>query len=171
MKIIISESQFEKILTGSGIKGNLLPLIPYWKQIEEKTGKEITLKNLIDEFEISGGIKSENNGYENSALKAFSKLQEVCPNLKMDVDSYRTYQKQTDLFIEYVKKYGSIEGAMKKRTIPGFSQHHTGRAFDIEPKELRDCVVKNAKKFGFIFPYVGQTSTRVSEPWHIYYNE
>lgn len=170
MKIIISESQFEKILSGSGIKGNFLPLISYWKQIEEKTGKEINLKHLMDEFEISGGIKSENGNYETSALKAFSQLQKRCPGLKMDEDSYRTYQKQTDLFIEYIKKFGTVEGAMKLRSIPGFSQHHTGRAFDIEPESSRACVAKHAEKFGFTFPYKGQTTTRISEPWHIYYN-
>jgi LAS superfamily LD-carboxypeptidase LdcB len=171
MKFIITESQFEKLLSKSNIIGNFIPLVKYWSEIEEKTGKNITLKNILDEFKISGPIKSENGGYYQDAVNAFEKLKKDCPNLRMDEDSYRTYQKQTDLFIEYVDKYGSIEGAMNLRSLPGFSQHHTGKAFDIEPKSVRACVAKNAEKHGFTFPYKGNDGIRQSEPWHIFFNK
>lgn len=169
MKIIITESQLENSISEMKNMGDFLPLMKYWKKIEIETGKEVSLKNLIDEVEISGIIKRENGGLDNNAVKAFGELQKKCPGLKMDEDSYRTYDKQTELFIDYVKKYGSIEGAMKLRAIPGFSQHHTGKAFDVEPKSVRACVRKNAESLGFSFPYLGQNETRVAEPWHIYF--
>lgn len=169
MKIILTETQLENSLLQLKNFGDFPPLMRFWKKIETETGKEFTLKNLIDEVKISGLIKKENGGLESNAIKAFEELQKKCPELKMDEDSYRTYEKQTELFIEYVKKYGSIEGAMKLRAIPGFSQHHTGKAFDVKPKSVRACVKENAEKFGFTFPYIGQSYTRVAEPWHIYF--
>lgn len=169
MKIIITESQLENYLSELKNLGNFLPLMKYWKKIETETGKEISIKNLVDEVKLSGFIKNENGGLESNAIRAFKELQKKCPTLEMDEDSYRTYEKQTELFIEYVKKFGSIEEAMKLRAIPGFSQHHTGKAFDVEPKSIRACVKNNAKKFGFTFPYLGQNETRVAEPWHIYF--
>jgi hypothetical protein len=175
MKIIISENQFNKIIKEQNntsiidkyVSDKRLRNILY--DIEKKTGQKFTEKNFQDEIKISGEIKPEAGRILPEIQLKFSGLTKVCPGLKMDEDSYRTYEKQKDLFIEYVKKYGSIEGAMKLRSIPGYSQHHTGRAIDIEPKEVRGCVAKNANRFGFIFPYVGQTSTRVPEDWHIYY--
>ena len=140
------------------------------KKIETQTGKVFTQQHFDNEKKLSGDVKKESGGLDPNALKAFGQLQNACKGVTYDEDSYRTYEKQTDFFIEYIKKYGSIEGAMKLRSIPGFSQHHTGKAFDIEQiGPLRDCVGKNANKFGFIFPYT-KNGIRVAEPWHIYYN-
>jgi hypothetical protein len=140
------------------------------KKIEKETGKKFTQSHFDTEVELSGGIKQENGGYNESALKAFGELQKICKGLTYDEDSYRSYERQAELFKQYVIKYGSIEGAMKLRSIPGYSQHHTGKAFDVEQYgKIRSCVVKRASKYGFIFPYT-KDGKRVKENWHIYYN-
>jgi hypothetical protein len=145
-------------------------LVNILKKIEKETGKKFTQSHFDTEVELSGGIKQENGGYNKSALKAFEKLQKICKGLTYDEDSYRTYERQAELFKQYVIKYSSIEGAMKLRSIPGYSQHHTGKAFDVEQYgTIRSCVVKKASKYGFIFPYT-KDGKRVKENWHIYYN-
>jgi hypothetical protein len=146
-------------------------LIEIWKEIQNVTGDKFTKEDFINEETLSGPIKLENGGMDPTTVEAFKKLQEDCPGLIMDEDSYRTYDRQKELFIEYVKKYGSIKKAMRLRAIPGFSQHHTGKAIDIEPDSVRACVAKNASKYGFEFPYKGENTLRVKEPWHIYFTK
>jgi len=165
MRYLISERQYKHIIEQFESKD----LLKYWNQIEKVAGEKITDEDFNNEEEISGGIKMENGGYDSTALKAFESLKKDCPGLQMDEDSYRTFQKQTDFFIETLKKYGSIKKAMSYRALPGFSQHHTGKAFDIEkPDSVRACAAKNASKHGFIFPYKGN-GVRMAEPWHLYY--
>ncbi len=145
-------------------------LVGILKKLEKETGKKFTQSHFDTEVELSGGIKKESGGYDESALNAFQEMQKMCKGLTYDEDSYRTYERQAELFKQYVLKFGSIEGAMRLRSIPGYSQHHTGKAFDIEQHgEVRSCVVKNASKYGFIFPYT-KDNKREKENWHIYYN-
>ena len=139
--------------------------------IQKLTGEDFTQQHFDNEKKISGGEKKLASGLNQNALNAFKKLQQVCKGLTYDEDSYRTYKRQAQLFIEYIEKYGSIDGAMSLRAIPGFSQHHTGKAFDVEQYgSIQNCVAKRANKFGFIFPYA-QEGIRQAEPWHIYYNK
>lgn len=141
------------------------------KSIEKRTGHKFTQQHFDNEKQISGDVKPMSSSYDVNALNSFKQLQKVCKDLTYDEDSLRSYQRQSELFIEYIQKYGSIDGAMKLRSIPGFSQHHTGKAFDIEQYgSIRDCVGKNASKFGFIFPYT-KPGIRQTENWHIYYNK
>lgn len=144
-------------------------LIKILKNIENVTNQKFEQSHFDKEKSISGDLKIENGGLDSQALKAFQRLQSVCDKLFYDEDSYRTYERQAELFIEYVKKYGSIDGAMRLRAIPGFSQHHTGKAFDVKPIEARACVAQNANNFGFEFPYLGD-GIRQKEPWHIYFS-
>lgn len=150
---------------------DIVRLVNILVDIQKKNNVKFTKKNFDDEIKISGYIKNENGGYKQEALTAFNELKKDCPGIKYNVDSYRTYERQAELFQEHIDLYGTIEGAMKLRAIPGFSQHHTGKAFDVGPRELRPCVAKNASKHGFIFPYKGGNDIRESEPWHIYYNK
>jgi len=167
MKYILTIKQYKTILE----QFEVTKIQKYWDRIKKETGFEITDTHLKNEEKISGGLKFENGEMDPETLNAFKNLQKDCKGLKMDEDSYRSYDKQTDFFIESVKKFGSIEGAMRYRAIPGFSQHHTGKAIDLEkPNSLRACARKNANKYGFEFPYAGD-GIRMSEPWHMYYNK
>ena len=175
---IITETQLKTILEIDSLEsvdfmstvGNS-DLIEIWKDIQNKTGDKFTKEDFINEETLSGSVKLENGGMDPNTVQAFEKLQKDCPGLIMDEDSYRTYERQKELFIQYVKKYGSIKNAMKLRAIPGFSQHHTGRAIDVEPDSVRACVARNASNYGFEFPYKGENSLRAKEPWHIFYTK
>ena len=95
--------------------------------------------------------------------------------------SYRDYDNQDETYNEYLELYGEDE-ARKYASLPGYSEHQTGLAFDIltlgvltddfdkteEFKWLRD----NSYKYGFIlrYPKDKENITGYSyESWHYRY--
>lgn len=83
--------------------------------------------------------------------------------------AYRSNERQTELFQNAVRKYGSAGAARRWVAPPGGSQHNHGKAADLSyngrslkhaPKEVIDWVHKNAKAYGLHFPMS-------HEPWHI----
>jgi D-alanyl-D-alanine carboxypeptidase len=97
---------------------------------------------------------------------------------------YRSYDYQVGLYNGYVKSQGQAT-ADTQSARPGYSEHQTGLAVDIEPAskkcELDACfadtpegkwLVANAYKYGFILRYT-QDKTAVTgyayEPWHFRY--
>lgn len=75
---------------------------------------------------------------------------------------FRSVQRQQELWLEALKKYGSPEAARKWVAVPGNSQHNRGNAADLaySSDASRKWVHANAGNFGLNFP-MGH------EPWHI----
>lgn len=106
-------------------------------------------------------------------------------NLGIDPEvtsGYRTKEKQQSLFDEKVNEYlqqefsqeQAEEKAMQWVALPGFSEHHTGLAVDINAKngssnEVYDWLKNNSWKYGFILRYP-EDKTEITginyEPWH-----
>jgi len=97
---------------------------------------------------------------------------------------YRSYAYQVNLYKGYVKTDGQAT-ADTQSARPGYSEHQTGLAADIEPStqkcEVEQCfadtpegkwLAANAYKYGFIIRY---TADKVNvtgyeyEPWHVRY--
>ena len=108
----------------------------------------------------------------------------------MVVSTYRTYQKQVDLFnADYNGKLAqglSPEEAMKQTrryvALPGASEHHTALAIDLSndgtleedfiDTEAGTWIKKNCYKYGFVvrYPKAKEKATGIGyEPWHIRY--
>lgn len=106
-------------------------------------------------------------------------------NLKLMVASgYRSYTYQSNLYNRFVQSMGQTE-TDKQSARPGFSEHQTGLAVDIEPAD-RSCELElcfgdsaegkwlavNAYTYGFILRYP-EADTAVTgyqyEPWHFRY--
>lgn len=108
----------------------------------------------------------------------------------MVVSTYRTYQKQVDLFnTDYNGKLAqglSPEEAMKQTrryvALPGASEHHTALAIDLSndgtleedfiETEAGKWIKKNCYKYGFVvrYPKAKEEITGIGyEPWHIRY--
>ena len=105
--------------------------------------------------------------------------------LKLMVSSgYRSYSFQVALYNRYVQEQGKAV-ADTQSARPGYSEHQTGLAVDLEPAsrtcEVEDCfaqtpegkwVAANAYKYGFVIRYQ-QSSQAVTgyiyEPWHVRY--
>ena len=102
-----------------------------------------------------------------------------CKNLVGCVSGYRGYKTQISTFGNKVKN-GDVSQRQRVSALPGFSQHHTGKAFDIlsvedsfwnkNPK-IEEWVEKNASKYGFKVSYQTQGVLRKREPWHLFYTK
>lgn len=121
------------------------------------------------------------------AAMALEKLTAVAKNEGLGLmlsSGYRSYEQQVGLYNFYVNS-GSKSAADAYSARPGFSEHQTGLAADIEPTS-RECEVQtcfaetaegkwlalNAYKFGFIVRYQKDNQALTGyeyEPWHIRY--
>ena len=102
----------------------------------------------------------------------------------MLASGYRSYAYQTNLYNGYVATQGqSVADQQSAR--PGYSEHQTGLAADVEPLsrscEVEQCfattpegkwIAANSYKFGFIIRYPKGAASITGyeyEPWHIRY--
>ena len=149
-------------------------LIALYKQIQDKLKDKFTEAHFKAETAMSGPLKPEANGVNVSALKALKALQNEYPGVRLfrndKIASYRDYTTQADLFVRVAsQRGGTIDKAMQRAALPGFSQHHTGKAFDISGYDAIDDNI--LKQFGFERPYLKASKHRISEPWHIYFKK
>jgi hypothetical protein len=144
-------------------------LIPLYKEIEQVLGDKFTDNHFKQEITYSGPIKDVSNGLLPDTLNQFKLMSKEIPGIAIRDRSFRTYEDQKNTFIKYANKYGgTISGGLKQAALPGFSQHHTGNAIDVKNYSLLKPNI--LKKYGFTVSYPVQTSFRIAEPWHIYYN-
>lgn len=182
MKILISESQLRSLFENiddesvnvlSTYLSEVPSLIPIYEDIEKQLGEKFKPSHFEQEIQYSDGLKPENGSLSPDALSSFKlmlKNNNLTGTVKYHPDSYRDYNLQKKYFLKYANKYGAgkkIDGALTRAALPGFSQHHTGKALDFSPSYS----ISNStlKKYGFIRPYPIKTSFRMEEPWHILY--
>lgn len=97
------------------------------------------------------------------------------------VSAYRNYSYQTTLYNNYVNQDG-VENADKYSARPGFSEHQTGLAVDVDNKVSSynnfentkefSWMKENAHKYGFILRYPKDKeyiTGYIYEPWHYRY--
>lgn len=99
------------------------------------------------------------------AEKLATMLASMPENLKGDItinSGYRDIQRQQQLWIDALKKYGSPQAARKWVAPPGNSQHNKGNAADLGygSDAARKWAHENAGNFGLSFPLA-------NENWHI----
>jgi D-alanyl-D-alanine carboxypeptidase len=98
--------------------------------------------------------------------------------------AYRSYSYQVSLYNHYVDVQGKAV-ADSQSARPGFSEHQTGLAADVEPTsrkcEVEECfgdtpegkwIAANAYKYGFVVRYpkgMQNITGYIYEPWHIRY--
>jgi D-alanyl-D-alanine carboxypeptidase len=95
------------------------------------------------------------------------------------VSAYRSIDYQCDLIQRKLASGRSIDDILQVNAIPGYSEHHTGRALDIttpgtepleESFELTDAfawLVDHAAAFDFFMSYPKSNKLGIAyEPWH-----
>jgi D-alanyl-D-alanine carboxypeptidase len=95
------------------------------------------------------------------------------------VSAFRSLERQADIIRAKLAKDVPIDTILTLSAPPGYSEHHTGRAVDIntpgceateEPFELTDAfrwLVRHAGGFGFTMSYPrGNAHGFIYEPWH-----
>jgi hypothetical protein len=160
------------------------------REIETTLGEKFTKEHFEKEIGLSGQIKPEAGGLLPQAINAFNKMKSEsgCNDIFIkEVDnknntlpvSYRTYEDQKTRFVNEgvnAPVGQKIVVAMKRVSIPGYSQHHTGLAIDYGGNT--NCLIKNAwpnrdfnkpNKWGFTLPYMSGGNIRMQEPWHLQY--
>ena len=144
----------------------------------------------IQNFMIVDAIDQQAVLMDRIAYQAFQKLQQHLKKqgIEIGIDgAYRSFQRQGQLYQEFVKKYGQ-EYADQFVAPVGASEHHTGLAIDISIKEngrwltkqeddnrqdeIFPKIHKELAEFGFIlrYPKGKEPITKYPyEPWHIRY--
>lgn len=153
---------------------NLIVVNP-WNALPENAEPEL--------LELSGGERIDS--------RIYPELQQMFDNARADgldpevTSGYRSREKQRELFDNKVQSYRD-EG-FSKRTAkalarkwvsePGYSEHETGLALDINAKEgssatLYEWLAENSSRYGFILRYP-KDKTGITgidyEPWHFRY--
>lgn len=126
------------------------------------------------------------NGLTKRTQKAFDKMQEDAKKDGVSIvlqSGYRSYDYQVNTYNQWKSLYGKKE-ADKISARPGYSEHQTGMAIDINGKHgctLNVCfantpegewIKQNAYKYGFIIRYPKNEKNITGydyEPWHLRY--
>ena len=100
------------------------------------------------------------------------------------VSAFRSFERQSEIIEQKREKGVSEEDILKVSAPPGSSEHHTGKAVDIntrgfpaleedfEKSEAFKWLLLNAKNFGFRLSYPRENRFgMVYEPWHWFYDE
>lgn len=95
------------------------------------------------------------------------------------ISGFRSYLQQREIIANKLNKGKSLDVILTETAIPGFSEHHTGRAIDISTAdqfELNESfantaafswLCKNAPRFDFALSYPHDNRKGiVYEPWH-----
>jgi D-alanyl-D-alanine carboxypeptidase len=120
-----------------------------------------------------------------SAAQAWRKMTAAAQTDKIELlpfSGFRSYVYQKNLIEQRLKAGRPIESILTHVAIPGFSEHHSGRAIDIhapgrplleEEFELTDSFTwlkENAHQFDFRLSYPrGNDLGIIYEPWHWFY--
>lgn len=122
-----------------------------------------------------------------STASAWKKMKEAAHQDGITLNpfsGFRSYLYQMRMIERHLKNGRSLEDTLTEIAIPGFSEHHTGRAIDLHEKGKTrleqdfdqtpdfDWLTKNAHKFKFKMSYPKDNSLGIIyEPWHWYYSE
>tara|TARA_R110002072_G_scaffold36524_3_gene107532 strand:+ start:17293 stop:17826 length:534 start_codon:yes stop_codon:yes gene_type:complete len=95
------------------------------------------------------------------------------------VSAYRSIDYQCDLFLRKLGRGVPLEEILKVNAIPGFSQHHTGRALDLTTPEFPpleesfessaafEWLMAHAYQYEFELSYPANNNQGIDyEPWH-----
>ncbi len=101
-------------------------------------------------------------------------------NIKLSlVSAFRSVDYQCQIIRNKLDKGVSIEDITRVSAIPGFSEHHTGRALDLTTSDCRTLeeefdqtpafhwLIRHAQAFQFSMPYTKNNPfNMIYEPWH-----
>ncbi len=134
--------------------------------------------NICRELKINGGGYMPDNGSVDSQaeMDAKSLLKKFNQTFGLKagiVSGYRSWDDQIDNFASKASSRG-VDSTQNANTIPGFSQHHSGKCFDIYSvnssdwdTEKTEWVRDHAGDYGFEVTYQNEKNGRIAEPWHI----
>ena len=154
---------------------NILMLVNKYNYVS----KDFIPNNLVKVSQFAKDNMYLNEECMNAFIKMASDANNEGYNIRA-ISTYRTLDYQEKLYNNYVKKDG-IEKADTYSARPGFSEHHTGLAIDVDNIKSSymefentpefNWMLENAHKYGFILRYKKDNSITgyIYEPWHFRY--
>ena len=138
--------------------------------------------NLID---IGNSLNNKKLLLDSVAAIAFLKMKEDAKKDSIEfiiVSAFRSFDYQKGIIIRKLNMGRKLKDILKENTLPGYSEHHTGRAVDFiekgwyslstsfdKTKEFQ-WLMENANKYGFHLSYPeGNKNGIMYEPWHWMY--
>lgn len=122
-----------------------------------------------------------NPGLDSETEAAFNTLSEAAANQGLDIylsSGFRSYETQARIYGSYVDSYGQ-ESADTFSARPGYSEHQTGLAIDVNTIDdsfagtpEAEWLANHAHEYGFIIRYPKGKESITGykyEPWHIRY--
>ena len=122
-----------------------------------------------------------NPGLDSETESAFNTLSEAAANQGLDIylsSGFRSYETQARIYGSYVDSYGK-ESADTFSARPGYSEHQTGLAIDVNTIDdsfagtpEAEWLANHAHEYGFIIRYPKGKESITGykyEPWHIRY--
>lgn len=95
------------------------------------------------------------------------------------ISGFRSYDYQRQIILRHLAKGRTLEDILRANALPGFSEHHTGRAIDIgtpNSEPLTEAfaetpaflwLTRMARDFGFTLTYPKDNALGIIyEPWH-----
>jgi D-alanyl-D-alanine carboxypeptidase len=134
-------------------------------------------------------IKDEGRSFQlhPDAFTAWKKMKDAAKTVGISlyiVSAFRSFERQSEIIEQKREKGVSEEDIFKVSAPPGSSEHHTGKAVDINTKgfpaleedfeksEAFKWLSLNAKNFGFRLSYPRKNKFGMAyEPWHWFYGE
>ena len=193
MKVILNSIISFFIISSLYAKQEDSLIIDKLRSIYKKTGIEeanlfTNSKIILEETELSfigKDIYGRNQYLFNDAAKSWFLMEDAAAkegfNL-MFVSGFRTYNYQANIIKRKIKRGMLIENILKQNKLPGYSEHHSGRAIDITNNKVLGLyddfkysneykwMVENANFYGFRLTYKEDNNSGIMfEPWHWYY--
>ncbi|MCL2663272.1 MAG: M15 family metallopeptidase [Oscillospiraceae bacterium] len=149
---------------------------------------DLGLVNILDTQTTNFRVQHRNSRLAGSIMEPLDEMMaefiETTGNRAVTIRSaYRNYETQRSILNRYISQMGRRE-ALRWAALPGYSEHHTGLAFDFGMQQSGGAVTaftgggstawfrRNSYRFGFILRYPpNKTSITQTnhEPWHFRY--
>ena len=163
-------------------------------QYQKNIDAAISLFNVVDSikgdiFYESCDVVSIGNDIYNreqflnlKAAQSFIKMQNHAKRDSIDlrfVSAFRSFSAQKKIIQRKLKTGYPIKKILRENKLPGYSEHHTGKAIDLTSKELNGLsvsfedtkeftwLINNAAKYNFYLSYPKDNKEGIMyEPWH-----
>ena len=169
---------------------NCIDSIDYQKKIKE-TLISFNIKDSVegdifyescDLVSIGKDVYGREQFLDSAAAKYFFRMKKAAQKDSVDlqfVSAFRSFDSQKKIIERKLNKGFLIERILKENKLPGYSEHHTGRAIDFTSKKLKTLsvefeksrefkwIIENASLYNFYLSYPKDNKEGIMyEPWH-----
>ena len=144
--------------------------------------KEEVFYESCDLVSIGKDIYGREQFLDSKAAESFFEMKKAAEKDSIDlqfVSAFRSFNSQKKIIEKKLSKGYLIEKILKENKLPGYSEHHTGKAIDFTSRKLNTLstqfenskefkwIVKNASIYNFYLSYPKDNKEGIMyEPWH-----